>query len=46
MIHLWLDMKGFSKHKGPSEERFTWRGLEEEILRHARECDVCKRNKG
>lgn len=27
-------------------ERFTWKGLKEDVLQHVRECEACQQNKG
>eukprot|EP00253_Pinus_taeda_P036407 PITA_36407 len=38
--------QGFTKTYRAIRERFSWKGLKEDILQHIRECDVCQRNKG
>ena len=38
--------QGFTKTYRAIRERFSWRGLKEDVLRHVRECEVCQRNKG
>ena len=38
--------QGFSKTYRAIRERFSWKGLKEDVLQHIRECDVCQRNKG
>jgi len=41
-----------SEHQGSREtymvvqERFTWKGLKEDVPQHVRECEACQRNKG
>jgi len=37
---------GFLKTYRAIRERFTWRGLNGDILRHVQECGFCQRNKG
>jgi hypothetical protein len=27
-------------------ERFTWKGLKGDVLKHVQECEACQRNKG
>ena len=38
--------QGFTKTYWAIRERFTWKGLKEDMLQHIRECEVCQRNKG
>ena len=38
--------QGFTKTYRAIKERFSWKGLKEDILRHVRECVVCQKNKG
>ena len=38
--------QGFTKTYRAIRERFSWKGLKEDVLQHVRECDVCQRNKG
>eukprot|EP00253_Pinus_taeda_P001507 PITA_01507 len=38
--------QGFTKTYRAIRERFSWKGLKEDVLQHIRECDVCQRNKG
>ena len=38
--------QGFTKTYRAIRERFSWRGLKEDVLWHVRECEVCQRNKG
>ena len=38
--------EGFTNTYRAIRERFSWRGLKEDVLRHVRECEVCQRNKG
>ena len=38
--------QGFTKAYKAIRERFSWKGLKEDVLQHIRECDVCQRNKG
>ena len=33
--------QGFTKTYRAIRERFAWRGLKHDILRHVRECDTC-----
>eukprot|EP00253_Pinus_taeda_P004243 PITA_04243 len=40
------DHQGFTKTYRAIRERFSWKGLKEDVLQHVRECDVCQRNKG
>lgn len=41
-----------SRHQGLQKtymvvrERFTWKGLKEDVLQHVRECEACQQNKG
>ena len=37
---------GFTKTYRAIQERFSWRGLKEDVRRHVNECEVCERNKG
>ena len=41
-----LGHQGFTKTYRAIRERFSWRGLKEDVLLHVRECKVCQRNKG
>ena len=38
--------QGFTKTYRAIRERFSWKGLKEDVLQHVRECDICQRNKG
>ena len=38
--------QGFTKAYRAIRERFSWKGLKEDVLRHVQECEVCQRNKG
>ena len=38
--------QGFTKTYRAIRERFSWKGLEEDVLLHVRECVVLQRNKG
>lgn len=38
--------QGFTKTYRAIRERFSWKGLKEDVLQHIRECDICQRNKG
>ena len=38
--------QGFTKTYRAIRERFSWKGLKEDILQHIRECKICQRNKG
>jgi hypothetical protein len=38
--------QGFRKTYMVVRERFTWKGLKEDVLQHVRECEACQRNKG
>ena len=38
--------QGFTKIYRAIRERFSWKGLKEDVLRHVRECEVCLQNKG
>eukprot|EP00253_Pinus_taeda_P004467 PITA_04467 len=38
--------QGFTKTYRAIKERFSWKGLKENVLQHIRECDICQRNKG
>ena len=38
--------QGFTKTYRTIRERFSWKGLKEDVLQHIRECEVCQRNKG
>jgi len=38
--------QGFTKTYKAIRERFSWKGLKEDVLQHIRECDICQRNKG
>eukprot|EP00253_Pinus_taeda_P024182 PITA_24182 len=38
--------RGFTKTYKAIRERFSWKGLKEDVLQHVWECDVCQRNKG
>eukprot|EP00253_Pinus_taeda_P033519 PITA_33519 len=38
--------QGFTKTYRANRERFSWKGLKEDVLQHIQECDVCQRNKG
>eukprot|EP00253_Pinus_taeda_P029107 PITA_29107 len=38
--------QGFTKTYRAIRERFSWKGLKEDILQHIQECDICQRNKG
>eukprot|EP00253_Pinus_taeda_P032060 PITA_32060 len=38
--------QGFTKTYRAIRERFSWKGLKEDVLQHIRECDVFQRNKG
>ena len=38
--------QGFTKTYRAIKERFSWKGLKEDVLQHVRECEVCQRNKG
>ena len=38
--------QGFTKTYRAIRERFSWKGLKEDVLRHVRECEVCQHNKG
>lgn len=38
--------QGFAKTYRAIRERFSWKGLKEDVLQHVRECDFCQRNKG
>ena len=33
--------QGFTKTYRAIRERFSWKGLKEDVLQHVRECDVC-----
>lgn len=33
--------QGFTKTYRAIRERFSWKGLKEDVLRHVRECEVC-----
>ena len=38
--------QGFTKTYRVIRERFSWKGLKEDILQHIWKCDVCQRKKG
>jgi len=38
--------QGFTKTYRAIRERFSWKGLKEDVLQHIQECDICQRNKG
>ena len=38
--------QGFTKTYKTIRERFSWKGLKEDVLQHIMECNVCQRNKG
>ena len=39
---LLLGHQGFTKTYRAIRERFLWKGLKEDVLRHVRECEVCQ----
>jgi len=38
--------QGITKTYRAIRERFSWKGLKEDVLQHIWECDICQRNKG
>ena len=38
--------QGFTKTYQAIRERFSWKGLKEDVLQHIRECEAFQRNKG
>ena len=38
--------QGFTKTYRSIRERFSWKGLKEDVLRHVRECTIFQQNKG
>ena len=38
--------QGFTKTYRAIRERFSWKGLKKDVLRHVRECTICQQNKG
>ena len=36
----------FTKTYRAIRERFSWKGLKEDVLRHVKECTICQHNKG
>jgi len=38
--------QGFTKTYQTIRECFAWKGLQEDVLRHIRECDTCQRDEG
>ena len=38
--------QGFTKTYRSIRERFSWKGLKEDVLRHVKECTTCQQNKG
>ena len=42
---LLLGHQGFLKTCMQIQERFSWKGLKEEIMQHVRECSICQQNK-
>jgi hypothetical protein len=42
---LWITHQGFLKTYRQVQERFTWKNLKGDILKHVQECGVFQRNK-
>ena len=38
--------QGYTKTYRAIKERFSWKGLKENVLHHVKECEVCQHNKG
>jgi hypothetical protein len=45
MIHPRTGHQGFFKTYRQIRERFSWKGLKDDVLRHIRECVTCQQNK-
>ena len=37
--------QGYLKNYGQIKERFSWKGLKDDVLKHIRECTTCQQNK-
>jgi hypothetical protein len=45
MIHLQLGHQGYFKTYRQIKERFSWKGLKDDVLKHIQECMTCQQNK-
>jgi hypothetical protein len=45
MIRLQSGHQGYFKTYRQIRERFSWKGLKDDVLKHIRECTTCQQNK-